>query len=91
MQQKSEGRDGWSGPFLPCINISLTLDQDLGFSDISRIECGARCLQEATCEAFMFNSTSCLVEKSTLTDEVQVLAEDGCFATKGMKMEYHRF
>lgn len=75
---------GSTETYLPCTNISLALDPATGFSGISRIECGARCLKEGLCDAFMFNASACLLEKSSLTEEVQVLAEHGCFATKGM-------
>ena len=70
--------------FLPCNNISLTLVPN-GLTDISRTNCGSLCLVSETCEAFVYNGTSCYIEDIGLVNETLVKEEDGCYATKGKK------
>ena len=68
--------------FLPCDNITFALDPT-GFTGISRISCGLLCLISENCNAFTYNTTTCFIEDDSIVNETRVLAEDGCYATKG--------
>lgn len=69
--------------FLPCNGMAMTLESG-SYSEISRVECSARCLVARNCLAFRFKGSICHIEIDGLATETTVPADDGCFATKGM-------
>ena len=68
--------------FLPCHNITLSLDPTKTYVGISRVVCSSYC-HVNDCEAFRFKGQICDVEIEGLGDETTVLETDGCFATEG--------